>query len=132
MPVFHALGEPVRLSQGLLASQALPAPQLPAFLQLATPGREWRPLYLFLTGEAVGWHTALSRSVERAVGELRSVAGSGIPVARTGLGRHQRLAGCCRTRLILLSSFFFFLSIFFFWGDFFFFLIRSCLFKMMK
>lgn len=108
MPVFHALGEPVRLSRGPLTSQALLAPQLPAFLQLGTPGREWRPLYLFLTGEAVGRHTALSSSVERAVGELRSMAGSGIPVATTGLGRHQRLAGCCRTRLILLSFFFFF------------------------
>lgn len=120
VPVFHAWGEPGHPSWGPLTSQALPAPQLLAFLWLGTLGQGWRSSYLFLTGEAARRHTALPGSMERAAGEPRSVAGSGVPVARRGLGRRRRLAGCCRTQLILLSFFFevgFFLKNFFFYKE---------------
>lgn len=39
--------------------------------------------------------------------ELRSGAGSGVPLAQMGLGWCRRLPGCCRTQLILLAFFFF-------------------------
>lgn len=51
------------------------------------------------------------------LGELRSRAGPGVPLAQVGLGCCWRLPGCCRTWLILLAfffSFFFILEIFFF------------------
>lgn len=49
------------------------------------------------------------------LGELRSGAGPGVPLALMALGWCRRLPGCCRTRLIFLSFFFIFLFwIFFF------------------
>lgn len=50
------------------------------------------------------------------LGELRSGAGPGVPLALMALGWCRRLPGCCRTRLIFLSFFFILLFwIFFFY-----------------